>query len=197
MNKLKHKILVSAAVALTSAVLIACGSTSEQDRPPPEQPPQASQPAAAASESSNAQDKPTDAAMSEQPTEAMADHAMAATEAPAAPATEAPTAAAPVAAATNAPAMTAPSSDPAPTAMQAEPTAASSSGNPPPPPNPPVMNTVEPEPAATEAPQVEEGSKVGQMPPAYAMTLADGSTVESTNIVATGRPVFMVYFATW
>jgi hypothetical protein len=29
------------------------------------------------------------------------------------------------------------------------------------------------------------------------MTLADGATLESASIAGSGRPVFMMYFATW
>lgn len=130
--------------------------------------------------------------MAEPTAAAMSQPAMIATEAPAPPTAQAP----PAAAATEAPTAAVPQA-PEPTAMQPEPAAATSPGNPPPPPSLPPADTVAPEPAATAAPAVEIGADVGQMPPAYAMTLADGRTVQSTDIVASGRPVFMVYFATW
>ena len=44
---------------------------------------------------------------------------------------------------------------------------------------------------------MDVGTDVGETPPAFTMTLADGSTLESASIVGSGKPVFMVYFATW
>ena len=44
---------------------------------------------------------------------------------------------------------------------------------------------------------MDVGTNVGETPPAFAMALADGSTLESASIVGSGKPVFMVYFATW
>ncbi len=52
-------------------------------------------------------------------------------------------------------------------------------------------------PAATEAPAFDVGNQVGETPPAFAMDLSDGSRIESAAIVGSGRPVFMMYFATW
>ena len=51
--------------------------------------------------------------------------------------------------------------------------------------------------ALTETPAIAVGSQVGETPPAFAMDLADGSRIESADIVGVGKPVFMMYFATW
>ena len=50
---------------------------------------------------------------------------------------------------------------------------------------------------AAEAPAVDVGTQVGETLPAFAMDRFDGSRIESGEIVGTGRPVFMMYFATW
>ena len=44
---------------------------------------------------------------------------------------------------------------------------------------------------------VKVGSKVGQRVPEFSMQLGDGSTVTSQELVSTGRPVFLYFFATW
>ena len=41
------------------------------------------------------------------------------------------------------------------------------------------------------------GTDVGSAPPPFTMRLSDGSAVASEALVAAGRPVFMMYFATW
>ena len=48
-----------------------------------------------------------------------------------------------------------------------------------------------------EAPAADVGNEVGETPPAFVMDLADGSRIESADVVGGGRPVFMHYFATW
>lgn len=80
---------------------------------------------------------------------------------------------------------------------QTEPAQAPATEAPAPPTAVPATDTPPPPPTATETPAVDVGSEVGQTPPAFAMTLADGSTVESASIIGAGKPAFMVYFATW
>ena len=65
------------------------------------------------------------------------------------------------------------------------------------PPPPLATDTPAPDPTATQAPKAEVGTDVGETPPAFTMTLADGTNVESASIIGSGKPVFMVYFATW
>ena len=60
-----------------------------------------------------------------------------------------------------------------------------------------ATDTPAPAPTATQTPAVDIGTGVGETPPAFTMTLADGSGLESASVVGSGKPVFMVYFATW
>ena len=103
---------------------------------------------------------------------------------PPAPATDAPAPATPAEASVQ---------TPAPTATK---------GPPPPPFNtvvPPPLPTAtsEPLPAATDVPAAPIGTQVGEMPPAFAMEQSDRSQVTSADLAAAGRPVLMMYFATW
>ena len=53
---------------------------------------------------------------------------------------------------------------------------------------------------ATEAPSVPAaptGTNVGEIPPAFTMERTDGTPVALADLTATGRPAFMMYFATW
>ena len=52
-----------------------------------------------------------------------------------------------------------------------------------------------PQPAAPVI--VKVGSKVGQRVPDFSMQLGDRSTVTSEELVSTGKPVFLYFFATW
>ena len=52
-------------------------------------------------------------------------------------------------------------------------------------------------PADTPAPAAPVGTGVGATPPPFVMRLADGGAVASADLAAAGRPVFMMYFATW
>ena len=58
---------------------------------------------------------------------------------------------------------------------------------------PPPSDTAIPTPGVP----VMVGTHVGNAPPPFAMRLTDGSAVASDTLVAAGRPVFMMYFATW
>ncbi len=66
----------------------------------------------------------------------------------------------------------------------------------------PIPTPTEP-PAATDTPAPSEipappaGTGVGETPPDFAMQLADGMAITSQDLSAAGRPVFMMYFATW
>ena len=51
-----------------------------------------------------------------------------------------------------------------------------------------------PEPAA-QSPSV--GTGVGDLSPSYLLRLADGSTVTSADLTAAGKPVFLMFTATW
>jgi hypothetical protein len=44
---------------------------------------------------------------------------------------------------------------------------------------------------------VKLGSKVGQRIPDIAINLIDGSIVESSDLIASGQPTFLFFFATW
>ena len=69
-------------------------------------------------------------------------------------------------------------------------------GTPTPPANgaaPPSSDTAIPTPGVP----VMTGTDVGNAPPPFAMRLSDGSSVASDALLAAGRPVFMMYFATW
>ena len=107
---------------------------------------------------------------------------------PAAPATEAPTAAA-TASVTQAPADPQAATSP-PVAATEAPTAGAVPADTP----APATDTALP---PIEAPVADVGTRVGETPPAFAMDLADGSRIESADIVGSGKPVFMMYFATW
>ena len=107
---------------------------------------------------------------------------------PAAPATEAPTAAA-TASVTQSPADPPAATSPPPAATEA-PTAGVVPADTP----APATDTALP---PIEAPVADVGTRVGETPPAFAMDLADGSRIESADIVGSGKPVFMMYFATW
>lgn len=41
------------------------------------------------------------------------------------------------------------------------------------------------------------GLAVGQASPPFAMTLADGSSVDSNDLIANDRPAHLFWFATW
>lgn len=119
--------------------------------------------------------------------------AQAATVQPTSPTPQAETPAAPTDAATASPAATA-----EPTAAAGTlPTATAES----PPPThtlPPPTDAPTAAPTATAPhPSAREGTSVGETPPAFAMSLTDGTQLASADLAATGRPVFMHYFATW
>jgi hypothetical protein len=44
---------------------------------------------------------------------------------------------------------------------------------------------------------VKIGSKVGERIPDISITLIDGSTVKSSELIASGKPTFLFFFATW
>ena len=52
---------------------------------------------------------------------------------------------------------------------------------------------------ATESPppSIKVGTNVGQRVPEFSMLLTDGSTLTSEDLVSTGKPVFLYFFATW
>ena len=41
------------------------------------------------------------------------------------------------------------------------------------------------------------GAGVGELAPSYSLTLLDGSTVSSEDLVKAGKPVFLFFTATW
>ena len=49
----------------------------------------------------------------------------------------------------------------------------------------------------TEAADVKIGSSVGSKVPDISMGLIDGSTVKSSELIASGQPTFLFFFATW
>ena len=51
--------------------------------------------------------------------------------------------------------------------------------------------------SGTPPPSAMVGTDVGSAPPPFTMRLSNGSAVASDALVAAGRPVFMMYFATW
>ena len=112
----------------------------------------------------------------------------------ASPAAQAQQPAAPADAATSSPPATA-----EPTAPAAEPPKPTQQSSPPsntPLPTPTEAPTAIPMPTASR-PAAPEGTNVGERPPAFAMNLVDGTRLASADLAATGRPVFMHYFATW
>ena len=169
---------------LAGAAVMACGTGSAPD-PAPTLP---SLPAAAPTVAPAAQAAPAEA-----PTDAPAPQVAA----PAAEATKPVLPTDPPARATGAPASAtpteAPTQVPAPTATK---------GPPPPPFNTvalPLLPTATPEALTTETdvPAAPIGTQVGEIPPAFAMERSDGSPVTSADLASAGRPVLMMYFATW
>lgn len=54
------------------------------------------------------------------------------------------------------------------------------------------------QPPQPEAPSnIKIGTGVGERVPEFSMRLADRSTVTSADLVTTGKPVFIYFFATW
>ena len=53
------------------------------------------------------------------------------------------------------------------------------------------------EPDLSPSTGLEIGSKVGNHLPEFDLRLVDGSTVNSAELVSTGKPVFYFFFATW
>lgn len=62
---------------------------------------------------------------------------------------------------------------------------------------PPAEAPAEEPTATVPAPAALEGTNVGAIPPAFEMELADGTRIASAEIAASGKPAFMMYFATW
>ncbi len=55
----------------------------------------------------------------------------------------------------------------------------------------------ESEPVLSPATGLAIGSKVGNHLPEFDLRLVDGRTVNSADLVSTGKPVFYFFFATW
>ena len=53
------------------------------------------------------------------------------------------------------------------------------------------------EPELSPSTGLEIGSKVGNHLPEFDLRLVDGSTVNSAELVSTGKPTFYFFFATW
>jgi hypothetical protein len=175
---MKYKLLVAGLAALIVTSFVACGSPAAPEPSLPQVPTEtrtepsvsAGQPAATDVAPPPAQAVPATEAPSASIETATATATVAAAPKDI-PATEAPTTA--VTTTTTQPVATETPMEPAPT------------------------NTAEPQPIATEAPAVDVGTQVGETPPVFAMDRSDGSRIKSGEIVGTGRPVFMMYFATW
>jgi hypothetical protein len=53
-------------------------------------------------------------------------------------------------------------------------------------------------PTSTAVPPITQvGTGVGDSAPEFALQLTDGQQISSSELLATGRPAFMMYFATW
>jgi hypothetical protein len=66
--------------------------------------------------------------------------------------------------------------------------------------NPTEESTAPPtlDPTPTAAPPIARvGTGVGDSAPEFALQLTQGQQILSSELLATGRPVFMMYFATW
>ncbi len=50
---------------------------------------------------------------------------------------------------------------------------------------------------STKPPIARVGTGVGDSAPEFSLQLVDGQLISSGELLATGRPVFMMYFATW
>ena len=65
----------------------------------------------------------------------------------------------------------------------------------------PTEESTEPptlDPTPTAAPPITQvGTGVGDSAPEFALQLTQGQQISSSELLATGRPVFMMYFATW
>ena len=62
---------------------------------------------------------------------------------------------------------------------------------------PPTAAPAEEPTATVPTPAAPEGTNVGEIPPAFEMELSDGTRIASAEIAASGKPAFMMYFATW
>ena len=83
-------------------------------------------------------------------------------------------------------------------ASTATPTGGANAGGPPLPFDTPAPDaTPAPEPPTSDAMSIPVGSQVGETPPAFDMERVDGSGIARADLTASGRPVFMHYFATW
>ncbi|CAI8038573.1 hypothetical protein GBAR_LOCUS21513 [Geodia barretti] len=175
---MKYKLLVAGLAALTVTSFVACGSPAASEPSIPQQPTETrSEPSGAAVQPAATDPAPPPA------------QAATATEGPSAPTKTATATAAVASTPTDVPATDPPTTAVTTTATQPAATEIPTS--------PAATNTTEPEPMAAEAPAVDVGTQVGETPPAFAMDRSDGSRIESGEIVGTGRPVFMMYFATW
>ena len=82
------------------------------------------------------------------------------------------------------------------TETQSSDTTSSTSTSAPPP--PPATTSAPPPPAATQAPAtVKVGHRVGDQAPEYMLALTGDRQVNSANLVAEGKPVFILFHATW
>ena len=65
----------------------------------------------------------------------------------------------------------------------------------------PTIESTEPpalDPTPTAAPPIARvGTGVGDSAPEFALQLTQGQQISSSELLATGRPAFMMYFATW
>ena len=51
--------------------------------------------------------------------------------------------------------------------------------------------------AESPSPNLKIGYEVGERVPEFSMRLSDRSTLTSADLVSTGKPVFLYFFATW
>jgi hypothetical protein len=86
-------------------------------------------------------------------------------------------------------------SEPSTESQTSDTTSSASTSAPPP---PPAATSAPPPPAATQAPAtVKVGHRVGDQAPEYMLALTGDRQVNSANLVAEGKPVFILFHATW
>jgi hypothetical protein len=81
---------------------------------------------------------------------------------------------------------------------ETQPADTTSSVSPPPPPPPAATSAPPPAPAPTQAlATVKVGHRVGDQAPDYTLALTGDRQITSADLVAEGKPVFILFHATW
>ena len=81
---------------------------------------------------------------------------------------------------------------------ETQPADTTSSVSPPPPPPPAATSAPTPAPAPTQAlATVKVGHRVGDQAPDYTLALTGDRQITSADLVAEGKPVFILFHATW